>query len=237
MKINESGLGNLSAFFLSGAGQSPDFCLSLGPHLFYGGVMKNTLSSILVVATLFGLVGCATGQMALAPAEMEPFPAAADRTPVRTSLSFQIHSSEDQRNIGAHQLGWSGTTPDNRRAVVTERTVAETLADRLKAELNSRGFQSRVGGEVAMGLTIQKFDIQSVPNGPFHTPSCSAEVTVDLTRAGSKRSAKVKLNSNFTAPAPLFKTQLANAQTVASCMNLITEGLVKNTEFQQMLAQ
>lgn len=186
-------------------------------------------------ALVLTLAGCASGQMALPPGEMQPFAAAADRTPVRTSLTFQIHSAEDLRSMSSHQLGWSGSTEDNRRAVVTEAPVAETLADRLKSELNARGFQSRVGGDLAMSLTIHKFDLQSVANGPFQTPSCKAEVTVDLSRAGVKRTAKIRLNSNFTAPAPLFKTMQANAQTVASCMNLIAEGLVKNDEFKQML--
>lgn len=200
---------------------------------------KHTLKIALGFATLNLLAACASSpEMILPREEMTPFPAAADRTPVRTEKSFQIQAATDQReSFGAHQVGWSGINEDDRKAVVTEQSVAETVADGLRGELNSRGFRSGLPGDVTLALTIHRFDVKSVKNGAFAGPECDADVTIDIAKPGAKEVTKFRVNSQFTAPAPLFKTQLANSQTVASCVNLIAERLAKSEELKAVLAR
>lgn len=200
---------------------------------------KHTLKITLSLLTLNLLAACASSpEMVLPREEMTPFPAASDRTPVRTEKSFQIQAASDLReNFGANQVGWSGIDEDDRKAVVTEQSVAETVADGLKSELNSRGFRSGLPGDVNLALTIHRFDVKSVKNGAFAGPECDADVTIDITKPGSKEVTKFRVNSQFTAPAPLFKTQLANSQTVASCVNLIAERLAKSDELRTILAR
>lgn len=202
--------------------------------------MKKYLSQMTFAAlTLTFLGGCVTApEMVLPQDEMTPFPSASDRTPVRTEKSFTIQASTDERpSYGPHQFGWSGMNDDDRKPVVAEQTVAETVSDRLRSELNTRGFRSGLPGDVNLALTIHRFDIKSVKNGAFAGPECDAEVTIDISKPGSKEVTKFKVNSQFTAPAPLFKTQLANSQTIASCVNLIAERLAKSDELKTILAR
>ena len=198
---------------------------------------KYTFRSLSLVLTASLLTACASGPMALTPSEMQPFPAAADRTPIRTSLSFQIQSSVDQREMGPHQLGWSGTSVDKRRPVVVETTVADLVAERLRNELNMRGFQSRPPGDIGLHLILQKFEVKTDLNGPFQTPTCEAKVMIEMSRTGKTKKASLQVNSNFMAPAPVFKTELANSQTVASCLNLVAERIAKSSELQALLAE
>ncbi len=191
------------------------------------------LSSLFVLNLI--LIGCASEQLILPESEMTPFTAASERNPVRTQLKMAVNKVVDQRNGDPHQLGWTDTGLRSQTPVLLERTVADTFGYELKKELAARGVKMSQSADLNIDVEILKFDLATAKSGAFHTPSCESEMQFNLDRPAAKRRATVNVKSSFQAPAPVFKMQLSNAQTVASCLNLAVETLIKNDDFLRII--
>lgn len=197
--------------------------------------MKTSFSfrSVSFLVVLLALAGCSSREIIMPESELTPYAAASERTPVETSLRLTIASVTDQRAGDDHVVGSTGVY--QQIPVSFDRSVTDTVSDQLAKELKARGLEQSPSGDLIANVTIKKLDMQAVSNGPFMAPTCKLEMALKIDRPSKGRHGEFTVNSNFTAPTPIVKSQLAHSQTFASCMNLAVERLVKTPEFGRLL--
>ena len=191
--------------------------------------------SLVLVVSLF-LVSCASSEMILPTDEMTPYPAAGERTQFLSKQTFQFANVVDSRNAPAHDVGWTESGLRERTPVRFENTVAQTLTQQITSELKKRGFNFSNPANIQISMTIQKLTLEKVVNDAFWAPSCDTELKFQLSQKQSGHQTEIAVKSRFTAPAPVLNNQEANAETVASCLNMAVERLVKNDDFQNFVA-